>query len=95
MEKVRCGVIGVGGSTGAVLNRTLVALRELIARSIEDVRLTTGVKNRKPIRVSDFIAVLWNGKIVESGPKEELFDSENRFVSQFLNADGSGPLAMD
>ena len=29
-------------------------------------------------RISDFIAVLWNGKIVESGPKEELFDSENR-----------------
>ena len=46
-------------------------------------------------RISDFIAVLWNGKIVESGPKEELFDSENRFVSQFLNADVTGPLSMD
>ena len=32
-------------------------------------------------RIADFIAVLWNGKIVESGPKEELFDSENQFVS--------------
>ena len=32
-------------------------------------------------RISDFIAVLWNGKIVESGPKEELFDSENQFVA--------------
>ena len=31
-------------------------------------------------RIADFIAVLWNGKIVESGPKEELFDSENAFV---------------
>jgi phospholipid/cholesterol/gamma-HCH transport system ATP-binding protein len=46
-------------------------------------------------RISDFIAVLWNGKIVESGPKEELFDSENRFVHQFLNADVTGPLSMD
>ncbi|HEX9966412.1 MAG TPA: ABC transporter ATP-binding protein [Solirubrobacterales bacterium] len=46
-------------------------------------------------RISDFIAVLWNGKIVESGPKEELFDSENQFVHQFLNADVSGPLSMD
>ena len=32
-------------------------------------------------RIADFLAVLWNGKIVESGPKEELFDSENEFVS--------------
>ena len=31
-------------------------------------------------RIADFLAVLWNGKIVESGPKEELFDSENAFV---------------
>jgi phospholipid/cholesterol/gamma-HCH transport system ATP-binding protein len=46
-------------------------------------------------RIADFIAVLWKGKIVESGPKEELFNSENEFVSQFLNADVQGPLAMD
>ncbi len=46
-------------------------------------------------RIADFIAVLWKGKIVESGPKEELFNSENEFVAQFLNADVDGPLAMD
>jgi phospholipid/cholesterol/gamma-HCH transport system ATP-binding protein len=46
-------------------------------------------------RIADFIAVLWKGKIVESGPKEKLFDSENEFVHQFLRADVTGPLAMD
>jgi phospholipid/cholesterol/gamma-HCH transport system ATP-binding protein len=46
-------------------------------------------------RIADFIAVLWKGKIVESGPSSELFDSENEFVSQFLNAETIGPLAMD
>jgi phospholipid/cholesterol/gamma-HCH transport system ATP-binding protein len=46
-------------------------------------------------RIADFIAVLWKGKIVESGPKEELFNSDNEFVSQFLNAEVTGPLAMD
>ncbi len=46
-------------------------------------------------RIADFIAVLWKGRIVESGPSEELFDSENEFVSQFLNAQTVGPLAMD
>jgi phospholipid/cholesterol/gamma-HCH transport system ATP-binding protein len=46
-------------------------------------------------RIADFIAVLWKGRIVESGPQEELFNSENEFVSQFLNAETRGPLAMD
>ncbi len=46
-------------------------------------------------RIADFIAVLWSGKIVESGPKEEVFDSSNPFVNQFLHADVSGPLSMD
>jgi phospholipid/cholesterol/gamma-HCH transport system ATP-binding protein len=46
-------------------------------------------------RIADFIAVLWSGKIVESGPKEEVFDSSNPFVSQFLHADVTGPLTMD
>lgn len=46
-------------------------------------------------RIADFIAVLWKGRIVESGPAEELFDSPNDFVRQFLNAEVKGPLAMD
>jgi phospholipid/cholesterol/gamma-HCH transport system ATP-binding protein len=45
--------------------------------------------------VADFIAVLWRGQIVESGPSEQLFNSENQFVHQFLNAGVRGPLAMD
>jgi phospholipid/cholesterol/gamma-HCH transport system ATP-binding protein len=46
-------------------------------------------------RVPDFLAVLWNGRIVESGPREELFESENPFIAQFLSADTEGPLSMD
>ncbi len=46
-------------------------------------------------RIADFIAVLWKGRIVESGLSSDLFDSENEFVSQFLNAETIGPLAMD
>jgi len=46
-------------------------------------------------RIADFIAVLWKGRIVESGPSEELFESDNDFVRQFLNAEVEGRLAMD
>ncbi len=39
-------------------------------------------------RVADYIAVLWKGRIVESGPASELFNSPNQFVRQFLSRRG-------
>ena len=46
-------------------------------------------------RVAEYIAVLWKGRIVESGPAEELFDSDNQFVRQFLSGASKGPLGME
>jgi phospholipid/cholesterol/gamma-HCH transport system ATP-binding protein len=46
-------------------------------------------------RVAEHISVLWKGRIVESGPAEELFASENPFVRQFLSGESVGPLGME
>jgi phospholipid/cholesterol/gamma-HCH transport system ATP-binding protein len=46
-------------------------------------------------RVAEYIAVLWKGRIVESGPADELFNSENQFVRQFLAGASQGPLGME
>jgi phospholipid/cholesterol/gamma-HCH transport system ATP-binding protein len=46
-------------------------------------------------RVAEYIAVLWKGRIVESGPANELFDSDNQFVRQFLSGEAQGPLGME
>ena len=46
-------------------------------------------------RVAEHISILWKGRIVESGPAEELFASENPFVKQFLSGSSAGPLGMD
>jgi len=46
-------------------------------------------------RVAEHIAVLWRGRIVESGPAEELFNSDNAFVRQFLSGESQGPLGME
>ena len=46
-------------------------------------------------RVAEHISVLWKGRIVESGPAEDLFASENPFVRQFLAGESQGPLTMD
>jgi phospholipid/cholesterol/gamma-HCH transport system ATP-binding protein len=46
-------------------------------------------------RVADYLAVLWKGRIVESGPASELFNSPNQFVRQFLSGEARGPLGME
>ncbi len=46
-------------------------------------------------RVADYLALLWKGRIVESGPASELFNSENQFVRQFLSGEARGPLGME
>jgi phospholipid/cholesterol/gamma-HCH transport system ATP-binding protein len=46
-------------------------------------------------RLGDYIAVLWKGRIVESGDAERMFNSENPFVRQFLSGASVGPLGME
>src|SRR6185369_15466882 len=57
-EVLKTGNVGIAGSTGAALGRSLPNLRDLIARSLAEVRLTAGVQNRERILVSDLIASL-------------------------------------
>jgi hypothetical protein len=54
-EVLRTGNVGVSGSTGTVLNRSLVGLRDLIARSLDEVRMTRGTTDRQRIQVREFI----------------------------------------
>jgi phospholipid/cholesterol/gamma-HCH transport system ATP-binding protein len=46
-------------------------------------------------RVSDYVAVLWKGKVVASGPAEDMFTSDDPFIRQFLTGESQGPLGMD
>jgi phospholipid/cholesterol/gamma-HCH transport system ATP-binding protein len=46
-------------------------------------------------RVADYINVLWKGRIVEAGPAEDMLNSENPFIRQFLAGESQGPLTMD
>jgi signal transduction histidine kinase len=54
-EVLKTGDVGVGGSTGTVLHRSLIASRALIARSLAEVRLTQGVQHREIFPVAAFM----------------------------------------
>ncbi|EHN10316.1 putative ABC transport system ATP-binding protein [Patulibacter medicamentivorans] len=46
-------------------------------------------------RIGEYIAVLWKGRIVQSGDRDDMFDSPNPFVRQFLAGAPEGPLGME
>lgn len=50
------GTVGIGGSTGAVLGRSLRALSDLVSNSLASVRLDSGLGQRRRVSVSDLVA---------------------------------------
>jgi len=57
-EVLKTGNVGVAGSTGAVLHRSLMGLRDLVGRSLDEVRHSRGVLNLEQFLVSEFIEEL-------------------------------------
>lgn len=54
---IKAGNVGLAGATGAMLDRSLVGLRNLIDRSLADVRVTAGMPPRRHrLRLADLIA---------------------------------------
>jgi hypothetical protein len=57
LTAIKAGSVGLTGATGAVLDRSLVALRRLIDRSLAEARMTAGIPVQCQLfSVADFIA---------------------------------------
>jgi signal transduction histidine kinase len=65
-EVLNAGNVGVGGSMGAVLTRSLSGLRELINRAVAEVRLGQGLQDPVTIGVRAFIDELTPAAILEA-----------------------------
>jgi signal transduction histidine kinase len=53
---IKAGNVGMSGATGAMLDRSLVGMRNLIDRSLAEVRVTAGLPARlKAVRLADFL----------------------------------------
>ena len=64
-EVLKTGNVGVGGSTGTVLHRSLLGARALTGRSLAEVRLAQGVQSREQFLVAPFIEELAPGAAIE------------------------------
>ena len=69
-EVLKTGDVGVGGSTGAVLNRSLLGLRALIGRSLAEVRVAGGVQNRTRFPVFEFVAEIAAASTLEGNARD-------------------------
>jgi signal transduction histidine kinase len=54
-EVLKQGQTGISGSTGSVLHRSLAGLRDLVAQSLNEVRMTAGTTRRSRIAVPVFM----------------------------------------
>lgn len=55
-ESIKSGRVAVSGSTGGVLERSLLGLQTLIDQSLADVRLDAGMQRMENIDVADFVS---------------------------------------
>jgi signal transduction histidine kinase len=71
LTAIKTGDIGVNGATGAVLDRSLIGLRNLIDRSLSEVRMTAGLPvHNNLFSLSDFIAEIKTSASLEAQFKE-------------------------
>lgn len=74
-DAIKSGNVAITGATGRVLDRSLLALRDTIDRSLAEVRLGAGLAvHREPINVSDFVHELQVAAAMDAGVREIAFE---------------------
>src|SRR5688572_9989332 len=50
------GTVAVNGSTGTVLGRSLMSLRDLVDNTLSDIRMAANIQRRERVPVADFLS---------------------------------------
>jgi signal transduction histidine kinase len=69
-ESIQSGRIAPAGSTARVLGRSLVGLRQLIDRSLADVRLDAGLEHIERVAVADLLREIESGSRLQAESRE-------------------------
>ncbi len=71
------------------------AINDLIIQMKNDLRITSIVITHDMVstyKVADRVAMLYQGKIIAVGPPEEIRDSKNPIIQQFITGAAEGPI---
>ena len=72
-DVLQTGDVGVAGSTGKVLRRSLLGARDLIGRSLAEVRLTQDIQNPEQVAVAGFIEDVAQAASLEANERDITF----------------------
>ncbi len=87
-EAIKSGCVAVNGATGAVLDRTLSGLRDLIDRSLAEVRLSEGLEvHGEPILLHAFLQELQISAALDAKVRGNTFTVEPVDVAIMVTAD--------
>jgi signal transduction histidine kinase len=84
------GLLGIGGSTGAVLERNLRGLQDLITRSLTAVRVDSGIQHRERVNVRELVEDLEAEASMAANATGRQFSVGN--VESGLEVDADRPL---
>jgi signal transduction histidine kinase/CheY-like chemotaxis protein len=74
LTAIQSGTVGATGSTGAVLERSLIALRDLVDRALANVRVTAGMPPRRElISVAELVGQLKVSATLEARERRCIF----------------------
>jgi len=86
------GAVAVNGSTGAILGQSLMSLREVIDRSLTEVRLEAGKQRRARLPVVTFIDEIAASGMLHSEYRQIQFTVDP--IDPALSIDADAPLLM-
>jgi signal transduction histidine kinase len=85
---IKAGNVGATGATGALLDRSLIGMRNLVNRSLADVRITAGMPPRaRLISLADFVADVKISASLEAHARECEFTVGNVDAELALDVD--------
>jgi signal transduction histidine kinase len=88
LAAVKSGSVGLSGATGAVLERSLIGLRDLIDRSLAEVRLTAGISLRRArLSVAEFLEGVQVAALLEAQARGVHFTSSPVAKDLWVDAD--------
>jgi signal transduction histidine kinase len=91
-QQLQSGTVGMTGSTAMILGRSLRDLRDLVDRSLAEVRLEAGAQNKERISISTLLEELEAGAALEASARGIAFSVAS--APRELEVEGDRPILM-
>src|SRR3954468_14605368 len=86
-ESLKRGTVAINGSTGAVLGRSLVSLRDLVSSTISDIKIAADQQRRDRLSVASFIDDIADAARLHAEFRDLSFTTERAELGLTINAD--------